>query len=32
MNGYLIFFVGVFIGIMLLSFALSMISFIGGRK
>lgn len=32
MNGYLIFFAGVFMGVMLLSFALSLISFIGGKR
>jgi len=32
MNGYVIFFAGVFVGIMLLSFTLSVISFIGGKK
>jgi len=32
MNGYLIFFAGVFMRVMLLSFALSVISFIGGGK
>jgi len=32
MNEYVIFFAGVLVGIILFSFALSVISFIGGKK